>query len=155
MVCYISNLSEICHNFCLLRCSVKSLKHAQTNTRKEFSLCILFCREIIRWTDFVPFFFSFFFRSIRSCAQNPSHRTYKKKKKKVLHTADTIILWIKFCKLGAAKAKKGRKTSVDTSASEVINLNENAVSLTTLFLFMLIFILVLYYKSMPKSGFES
>lgn len=68
---------------------------------------------------------------------------------KILHTADTIILWIKFYKLGAAKAKKGQKASLDTSASEVINLNENAVSLTTLFLFILIFIL-----SMTKSGFE-
>jgi hypothetical protein len=69
---------------------------------------------------------------------------------KILHTADSIILWIKFYNLGAAKAKKGKKASLDTSASEVINLNENAVSLTTLFLFILIFIL-----SMTKSGLES
>jgi hypothetical protein len=100
-------------------------------------------------------FFFLFFLGASEVALKILHTELTKKKKKVLHTADTIILWIKFCKLGAAKAKKGRKTSVDTSASEVINLNENAVSLTTLFLFMLIFILVLYYKSMPKSGFES
>jgi hypothetical protein len=104
---------------------------------------------------FCAFFFFFFFSEHQKLRSKSFTQNLQKKKKKVLHTADTIILWIKFCKLGAAKAKKGRKTSVDTSASEVINLNENAVSLTTLFLFMLIFILVLYYKSMPKSGFES
>lgn len=61
----------------------------------------------------------------------------------ILHRADTIIVWINFYKLGAAKAKKGRKAALDTSASEVINLNENAVSLTALYLFILIF----YYRN--------
>ncbi|GLT61168.1 hypothetical protein SLA2020_338920 [Shorea laevis] len=42
-----------------------------------------------------------------------------------------------------SKAKKGRKAALDTSASEVVNLNENAVSLTALYLF----ILILYYRN--------